>query len=68
METGAQRNELPDALYELSDMYERQARANQGRLESLLVPAMVVAVGGVVGLIILALFFPMVGLLQAVSQ
>ena len=60
----AQRNELYDSLTTLGQMYAQQTIARQGRTRALLMPAMVIIVGGIVGLIILAMFLPMVTMIQ----
>lgn len=68
MQTGAQRNDLQDNLYNLCDMYSQQVRAHQGRLQGLLLPIMLIAIGVVVGMAIIAMFMPMIGLLHSVSH
>lgn len=67
MQAGYQRNELQDNLYSLCDMYTQQAHTHQSRLQGLLLPLLIVAVGGVVGMAVMAMFLPMVGLLQAMQ-
>lgn len=57
---GAQRNELQDNLYSLGDMYADQAQAGQSRLQALLLPLMVIVVGGFLAFAILAMFLPIV--------
>ncbi|MCF7957606.1 MAG: type II secretion system F family protein [Phycisphaerae bacterium] len=63
MHNGAQRNELQDNLYSLSNMYELQARAWQGRLSGILSPLLLFLVGGFICITITAMFMPMVQLL-----
>jgi type IV pilus assembly protein PilC len=67
MQLGAQRNELQDNLHSLGEMYADQARTAQSRLQSLLLPVMVVVVGGIIGLSILAVFLPMIQVVHALS-
>ena len=67
IQLGAQRNELEDNLYSLSDMYAQQTQTNQARLRSLLAPCLLIVVGAFIALGILALFMPMIGMLQAVQ-
>ena len=57
---GAQRNELQDNLYALGQMYDQQARSNQARLQAVLLPIMLVCVGGIIGISVLALFLPII--------
>ena len=67
IQAGYQRNELQDNLYSLCDMYSQQARTHQSRLQGLLMPLMIIAVGGIIGLVIAAMFMPMVAMLQSVQ-
>jgi len=64
IQLGSQRNELQDNLYSLSDMYSQQIRYSQGRLSSVLLPLMIIVVGGIVGLAVLSMFLPMVHLVS----
>jgi type IV pilus assembly protein PilC len=68
MQLGSQRNELQDNLYGLSDMYAQQARTNQSRLQAMLLPLMLVLVGGSVGFAVVSLFMPMVSLIHRMSN
>lgn len=67
MQTGSQRHELQDNLYSLSDMYSQQVRVHQARLQSLLLPMMIVVVGGAIAVTIMAMFLPFVGVLRSVQ-
>jgi type IV pilus assembly protein PilC len=67
MQTGAQRNELQDNLYSLSEMYGQQAFTHQTRLQGMLMPVMIILVGGVLATAIVAMFMPMMSLLTAVT-
>ena len=67
MQAGYQRNELTDNLYSLCDMYAQQVRTHQSRLQGLLLPLMIVLVGGVIATAVAAMFMPMVGILQCVQ-
>jgi len=68
VQLGYQRNELEDNLYGLADMYTQQTRMNQSRLQGLLLPLMLILVGGVVASGVVAMFLPIMSLLNAVSQ
>lgn len=59
-----QRNELYDSLTNLGQMYAQQTIARQGRTRALLMPMMIIFIGGVVGSVVLALFLPMVTMIQ----
>ena len=60
MQLGAQRNELQDNLYSLSQMYGEQTRCLQSNLQAILLPTIIIVLGGIISLIVLALFLPMV--------
>ncbi|MHC4624308.1 MAG: type II secretion system F family protein [Planctomycetota bacterium] len=67
IQLGAQRNELQDNLYSLGQMYSEQARCWQTRLQSVLLPGMIVFVGAFVLLAVLAIFLPMVQVVSSFS-
>lgn len=67
VQLGAQRNELQDNLYSLGDMYADQARAGQSRLQSVLLPVMLIVVGAFLALAILAMFLPMIQVVTSLS-
>ena len=60
VQLGAQRNELQDNLRSLSDMYTEQARCHQSRLQTFLMPSMVIMLGFFVGMVVLAMFLPII--------
>lgn len=64
---GAQRHELQDNLHSLGEMYADQARASQTRLQAVLLPVMLVVVGGFMATIILAMFLPMIQVVTSLS-
>ncbi len=68
IQLGMQRNELQDNLYSLSSMYSDQARQGQSRLQSVLLPSMVILVGGVVALAVLAIFLPLIQVVTSLSS
>ncbi len=59
MQLGSQRNELEDNLHSLGQMYVEQVRCSQARLQAILLPLMLMVVGGLVGMIVLSIFLPM---------
>ncbi len=67
IQLGAQRNELQDNLYSLGEMYADQARIGQSRLQMILLPMMIVALGGVLAMAILAMFLPMIQVITSLS-
>jgi type IV pilus assembly protein PilC len=67
IQLGTQRNELQDNLYSLGQMYAEQARCGQARLQAVLLPVMLIAVGGFLAITILAMFLPMISIITALS-
>ena len=67
VQLGSQRNELQDNLYSLGQMYAEQARCGQSRLQAVLLPIMIVLVGGFIFLAILAIFLPMIQIVTGLS-
>jgi type II secretory pathway component PulF len=68
VQLGAQRNELQDNLYSLGQMYADQARAGQSRLQSFLLPMMIIVIGGVIATAILGVFLPMIQVITSLSS
>ena len=68
IQLGTQRNELQDNLYSLGQMYSEQARYGQSRLQAILLPVMLVFVGGFILLTILAMFLPMIQVVTTLSS
>jgi type II secretory pathway component PulF len=68
IQLGTQRNELQDNLYSLGQMYAEQARCGQARLQAVLLPIMLIAVGGILATTILAMFLPMIQIITTLSS
>jgi type II secretory pathway component PulF len=64
MQLGGQRNSLKENLMELGRMYAQQTFGMQARLQSILMPAMIITIGVIIGTVVLALFLPMVKIIQ----
>ncbi len=60
MQLAAQRNELYDSLTNLGQMYTQQTLARQGRTRALLMPGMIIIIGGIVGGVVFSMFLPLV--------
>jgi len=54
-------------LEKVADTYDEEVSALVSSLTSLLEPVMVITLGGIVGFIVLALFMPMVSMIENVS-
>ncbi|MCX5636282.1 MAG: type II secretion system F family protein [Planctomycetota bacterium] len=67
IQLGSQRNELQDNLYSLGQMYAQQARCSQARLQAILLPIMLIAVGGFIAMAVLAMFLPMIQVVSSLS-
>lgn len=68
IQLGTQRNELQDNLYSLGQMYSEQARYGQSRLQAVLLPMMIILVGGIIAMCVLAMFLPMIKIITALSS
>jgi type II secretory pathway component PulF len=68
VQLGAQRNELQDNLYSLGEMYADQARVGQSRLQTFLLPMMIITIGGIIACAILGVFLPMVQVISSLSS
>lgn len=64
VQLGAQRNELKENLDSLARMYTHKTFSLQSQMQSLLMPALIILLGGTVGTIVLAMFLPMVKMIQ----
>ena len=67
IQLGTQRNELQDNLYSLGQMYSEQARCGQARLQAILLPVMLIMVGGVLAMAVLSMFLPMITIITHLS-
>lgn len=64
VQLGAQRNSLVENLQGLGQMYIQKTHILQGRLQTLLLPTMLITVGTLIGITVLAMFLPMVRVLE----
>jgi len=67
IDVGEETGELDKMLIKIADNYEEDMDVAVASLVSLLEPIMVVVLGGMVGFIVIALFMPLVQLIQSVS-
>lgn len=68
IDVGEETGELDKMLEKVADTYEDEVETLVEGMVSLLEPVMVVTLGVIVGFIVVALFMPMVGMLQAMQQ
>lgn len=64
LQIGIQRNKLPDHLHSLGQMYAQRTRSMQSHMQAALLPGMIILLGLFVGSIVLAMFLPMVKMVQ----
>jgi len=67
IDVGEETGDLDKMLMKIADNYDEEVDVLVGSLVSLLEPIMVVTLGGIVGCIVVALFLPLVKLIQSVS-
>ena len=67
VEHSEETGDLDKMLMKIADNYDEEVDVLIGSLVSLLEPIMVVTLGGIVGTIVVALFLPLVKLIQSVS-
>lgn len=68
IDVGEETGDLDKMLLKVADNYDDEVDTMVAGLVSLLEPIMVVCLGGIVGFIVVALFLPLVTLIQSVSQ
>lgn len=64
VQLGAQRNELKDNLDSLGRMYAVKTFSLQSQMQALLTPILIIFLGGSVGVIVMAMFLPMVKMIE----
>ncbi|MCO6439244.1 MAG: type II secretion system F family protein [Phycisphaerae bacterium] len=67
IDVGEETGELDKMLLKIADNYEEEVDVAVAGLISLMEPAMVICLGGIVGFIVIALFMPLVSLMQSVQ-
>ncbi|MEZ6142281.1 MAG: type II secretion system F family protein [Zavarzinella sp.] len=68
VEVGEETGDLDTMLYKIADFYDEEVDTAVKSLISLLEPIMIVILGGIIGTIVIALFLPMLGLLEGLSK
>jgi type IV pilus assembly protein PilC len=67
VDVGEETGDLDKMLMKIADNYDNDVDVLVGSLISILEPVMVVILGAIVGFIVVALFMPMISLIQAIS-
>jgi type IV pilus assembly protein PilC len=68
IDVGEETGDLDSMLTKIADVYDEEVDVLVEGLLSLLEPIMIVVLGGIVGLIVIALFMPMLKLLETLSK
>jgi type IV pilus assembly protein PilC len=68
VDVGEETGDLDTMLYKIADVYDEEVNVLVESLISLLEPIMIVILGGIVGTIVIALFMPMIKLLDGLSK
>ena len=68
IDVGEETGDLDAMLMKIADNYDEEVDVAVASLLSLLEPFMVVILGGIVGTIVLALFLPLVAMIESVSK
>ena len=67
VDVGEETGELDTMLYKVADIYEEEVEVLVEGLISMLEPLMVVVLGLIVGFIVIALFYPLIQLMNDLS-
>jgi type IV pilus assembly protein PilC len=67
IDLSSSRNDLPQGLLTLSQLYEQQAEMRLATVETILTPLVILFIGLAIGLLCTALFAPMISLIETVS-
>ncbi len=68
VQVGEETGQLPDMLVKVADVYEAEVDNVVTGLTSILEPIMIVILAVIVGTIVIALFMPMIGLIQGMGE
>jgi len=68
IDVGEETGDLDSMLMKIADNYEEEVDVAVAGLVSLLEPVMVIVLGGMVGTIVLAMFLPMVSLIESLNR
>ncbi len=67
VDVGEETGELDTMLYKVADTYDEEVAVITESLMSLMEPLMIIMLGGMVGFIVIALFLPLIALIQHLS-
>jgi type IV pilus assembly protein PilC len=67
VDVGEETGELDTMLYKVADTYDEEVAVLTESLMSLMEPLMIIVLGGIVGFIVIALFLPLISLIDTLS-
>ncbi len=67
VDVGEETGELDTMLYKVADVYDEEVTVLTESLTSILEPVMIVILGGMVGFIVIALFLPLIKIIQTLT-
>jgi type IV pilus assembly protein PilC len=67
VDVGEETGELDTMLYKVADTYDDEVAVLTDSLMSLMEPLLIICLGGMVGFIVIALFLPLIALIQKLS-
>ncbi len=68
VDVGEETGELDTMLYKVADNFDEEVKVLTESLTKLMEPLLIILLGGAVGFIVIALFMPLVGLIQKLSS
>jgi type IV pilus assembly protein PilC len=68
VDVGEETGELDTMLYKVADNFDEEVKVLTESLTKLMEPLLIICLGGAVGFIVIALFMPLVGLIQKLSS
>ena len=68
VDVGEETGELDTMLYKVADTYDEEVAVLTDSLMSLMEPLLIIMLGGIVGFIVIALFMPLITLIQNLSK
>ena len=67
VDVGEETGELDKMLYKVADVFDDEVAVYTDQLMSMLEPLMIIFLGGMVGTIVVAIFLPMITMIQNLS-
>ena len=67
IDVGEETGELDTMLYKVADNYDEEVSVLTEALMSLMEPLLIIVLGGLVGFIVIALFMPLIALIQKLT-